>query len=101
MKNERCPLWSLLSSFQTACRNSFSTGGFSATQFCFCGGFGETKVSNSYTLISPFMNENTGYTDSISFYLTLHMIGDRMTSLDPVEFYVFLPAKDIRTLGLS
>ncbi|MEQ2163530.1 hypothetical protein GOODEAATRI_031181 [Goodea atripinnis] len=34
------------------------------------------------------MNENTGYTDSISFYLALHMIDDRM-ALDQVEFYVF------------
>ncbi|MEQ2296373.1 hypothetical protein AMECASPLE_024243 [Ameca splendens] len=34
------------------------------------------------------MNENTGYTDSISFYLTLHMIDDRM-ALDPVEFMSF------------
>ncbi|MEQ2316664.1 hypothetical protein AMECASPLE_034801 [Ameca splendens] len=29
------------------------------------------------------MNENTGYTDNTS-YLSLHMIDDRMTSLDPV-----------------
>ncbi|MEQ2173450.1 hypothetical protein GOODEAATRI_032265 [Goodea atripinnis] len=38
------------------------------------------------------MNENTGYTDSISFYLTLHMIDDRM-ALDPVEFMSFCQQK--------
>ncbi|MED6293852.1 hypothetical protein CHARACLAT_014894 [Characodon lateralis] len=39
------------------------------------------------------MNENTGYTYSISFYLTLHMIDDFMASLDPIEFMSFCQQK--------
>ncbi|MEQ2221869.1 hypothetical protein ILYODFUR_020054 [Ilyodon furcidens] len=45
------------------------------------------------------MNENTGNTDSISFYLTLQMIDDLMTSLDPVEeFMSVCQQRDISAL---
>ncbi|MED6234347.1 hypothetical protein ATANTOWER_027508 [Ataeniobius toweri] len=44
------------------------------------------KSSHACTLIIPFMNESTRYTNSDSFVLNLvHMIDDRMTLLDPVE----------------
>ncbi|MEQ2167476.1 hypothetical protein GOODEAATRI_004604 [Goodea atripinnis] len=39
------------------------------------------------------MNENTGYTDSISFYLTLHMIDDRMASWIQLNFMSFCQQK--------
>ncbi|MEQ2223390.1 hypothetical protein ILYODFUR_036313 [Ilyodon furcidens] len=46
------------------------------------------------------MNEYTGYTDSNSSVLNfVHMIGDRMTLLDPVEEFFCLQA-DIRALSL-
>ncbi|MEQ2285990.1 hypothetical protein AMECASPLE_037611 [Ameca splendens] len=42
------------------------------------------QSSNACTLISPFMSEFTGYTDSDSFTYLVHMINDRMTLSDPV-----------------